>query len=192
MRIGQVCVGGRVRVGFDPERIHEQTAVARNDVAVLATASRSIAVGRMTIAPELGLGVGRLATRRVEDTCNAMPPPNCNIMTDPMCMPVPEVDNTCEPGDPAGTTPKLYVGDNFKASTIAPRVAVALRVAVPLFEHVWLDGLAGWTYTPFAHTESFGTTGMIDPNTTPGVLVALPGEPSSGYVLGIGLRVGPR
>lgn len=195
VRIGEICVGGRARIGFDPTRTHNETAVARNDVAVMATASRSLAVGRMIIAPELGLGVGRLATRRVEGTCTVMmPPANCDVMTDPMCTMTPPTpgDGTCVPDNPTGGSPKLHVGDNFKASTIAPRVSVALRVAVPLFEHVWLDGLAGWSYTPFAHTEAFRVEKMIDPNTTPPDLVALPGEPGSGYVLGIGLRVGAR
>jgi len=184
VRVGGFCVGGRARIAFDPERLHNATGVARNEMSVLATASYPLAIGTMSIAPELGVGVGRLSTRRAEAACNVMLPPNCSPM-DPMCVPQP----TC-PSDPGTTmTPKVYVGDSFSAATYAPRIAFALRVAVPLFEHVWLDGLAGLTYAPFAHGSVFatGSNEMIAPE-----LVALPGEPSTGYLLGIGIRVGAK
>ena len=190
VRVGSFCVGGRVRAAFDPERLHNSTAVSRSDLSAMATASVPIALGRMSFAPELGLGVGRLATRRAEDACKAvMPDPNCNAMTDPMCEPQPGM---CEPNEPAGTTmPKTYVGDSFSAATYAPRLALALRVAVPLFEHVWLDGLAGFTYSPFAHGGVFDPDPKVADIIAP-ELVAMPGEPSSGYVLGVGIRVGAK
>ncbi len=188
VRAGGFCVGGNVRAAFDSERLVNSTGVARSDLSVLAVARYPVAIGRMTIAPELGVGVGRLATRRSEGTCKAvMPPPNCDPMTDPMCVPQP----ACDPPDPGGTMmePKYFVGDNFSSATYAPRVALALRLAIPLFEHVWLDASAGYTYAPFAHGADFetDTNAGIDPK-----LVALPGEPSGGYALGVGLRVGAK
>jgi len=187
VRLGGFCVGGRARVAFDPERLHNATGVARDEMSVLATASYPVAIGTMSIAPELGVGVGRLSTRRVEDACKLVMPPNCSPM-DPMCVPQP----MCDPSDPGTTmTPKVYVGDNFSAATYAPRIALAVRVAVPLFEHVWLDGLAGLTYAPFAHGSVFETGASASDPVSP-ELVALPGEPSTGYVLGIGIRVGAK
>ncbi len=87
------------------------------------------------------------------------------------------------------TTPKVVVGDGFSNATYAPRISLALRAAVPIFQHVWLDGLVSWTYSPFAHTSDFasGKSDVVAPEQ-----IALPGEPSSGYVLGVGLRVGAK
>ena len=186
---GGFCVGGSVRAAFDAERLHNATGVARSDLSVLALARYPVAIGRMSIAPELGVGVGRLATRRAEGSCKPLMPPTCNAMTDPMC--VPEVA-MCDPNDPGGTTmePKYYVGDDFSITTYAPRISLALRIAVPLFEHVWLDGSAGYTYAPFSHGSSFET--VVDDAIVPAELVALPGEPSGGFAVGIGLRVGAK
>jgi hypothetical protein len=187
--VGGFCVGGSVRAAFDGERLVNATGVARSDLSLLALARYPVALGRMSIAPELGVGVGRLATRRAESTCKPvmMPPPNCNPMTDPMCVPQ---TSMCEPNEPGTTmSPKYYVGDDLSVATYAPRIALALRIAVPLFEHVWLDGLAGYTYAPFAHGSVFEAAAdvAIAPE-----LIALPGEPSSGYAIGIGLRVGSK
>jgi hypothetical protein len=185
------CVGGAIRTAFDPERLSNATGVGRSDLSVLALARYPVALGTMSIAPELGVGVGRLSTRRVESACEGekAPPPNCDPMTDPMC--VPEPATMCDPSQPGGTMPtKVFVGDNFEAINYAPRISLALRVAVPLFEHVWLDGLVGWTYTPFAHGSAFEAEPMADPLTPEAI--ALPGEPSTGFSIALGLRVGAR
>jgi hypothetical protein len=193
VRVGGFCLGGRARVAFDPERLHNLTAVKRDDVAVLATASYPIALGTMSIAPELGVGVGRLATSRVDASCQPAPPPGCDPMT-PNCPMAPEPNTGCDPTmmSADGTDPKIHVGDNFSAATYAPRVSLALRVAVPVFEYVWLDGLAGVTYAPFGHAEPFAAGETMATDLAPPEQLALPGEPATGYVLGIGLRVGAR
>lgn len=181
LRIGAVCVGARARAAFQPELTAGITAAARSDLSVLAVASLPIDVGQFFLAPELGVGLGRFATRRLEG-CKAseMPPPNCDPM-DPTCVPPPV---TCEASP--GTNGLVYVGDGLDESSYTPRLNVALRVAVPLFRHVWLDGLASFTFAPFGHREAYGGSSTpIDPGT-----FALPGEPGTGIQLGIGLRVG--
>jgi hypothetical protein len=86
----------------------------------------------------------------------------------------------------------VYAGDELHAVTFTPRIAAALRLAVPLFDHVWLDGLASFTLGPFGHTDPFvpRTTNTMDPSNPPPEELALPGESSTGIVLGVGLRVG--
>jgi hypothetical protein len=95
--------------------------------------------------------------------------------------------------DPAG---KVFVGDKFAESTISPRFSAGVRVAVPLFEHVWLDGLASVAAAPLAHVDPFATAtmpGMNGTGTVPGPeFASLPGEPTLGVWLGIGLRIGAR
>ncbi len=186
VRVAGFCVGGRGRIAFDPQRLYNSTAVARDDYSVLATASYPVAVGTMSVAPEAGLGIGRLTTRRVEGACMMAPPPNCDPM-DPSCTMPPAM---CVPTDPGTNTQKLYVGDNFRATTYTPRISLALRVAVPLFDHVWLDGLAALMFLPGGHGGEFATEGPNNQSTLG--LTSLPGEPSSGYLLGVGLRVGAR
>lgn len=191
LRVGSFCIGGRARLAFDPERLHNSTGVVRNDFSVLATASYPVVLGTMSIAPEVGLGVGRVTTARAEGTCKVEPPPNCDPM-DPTCQMMPPNGNgTCTDPGADGTAPKLVVGDNFSASTYTPRLALALRVAVPLFEQVWLDGLAGITVSPFAHDGVFEAD-KVASEMFGAEAIALPGEPTSGYVLGIGLRWGAR
>lgn len=189
VRVGRACVGGRARYVREADRTVELTAMTRNDLSLMATVSLPLRAGRMSIAPELGLGLGRMATQRIDGCApdpNTMPGPNCDPM-DPTCIPPP---STCT--DAAG---KIYVGDNFATATISPRLSAGLKIAVPLFEHVWLDGLASVSATPFAHGDPFGGgASMVDPDGTvvpgTGSEFALPGEPTLGLWLGIGLRIG--
>ena len=188
---GRFCLGARVRGVFEAARAVGSTAMSRSDLSVLATARIPLEVGRMTIAPELGVGIGRINTRRL-DGCEPqpLPPPNCDPM-DPACAPLP-ADGMCEP-DPntmPGTNPNgtIYVGDDLDVSTVGPRVAVALRVAVPLFQHVWLEGLASLGVAPFHHGESFEAEPQMQP--VPPEELALPGEPRATLQLGVGLRIG--
>jgi hypothetical protein len=192
VRVGALCLGGRVHAAFQPNVTTNATAAARSDLSVLATASLPITAGQTIIAPELGVGLGRLATRRLE---GCLPPPPACDQLDPTCpaTPMPPTDPTVPLCTPAsnGSTPSgpVYVGDGFDHATYSPRIAVALRVAVPLFAHVWLDGLASVSYAPVGHDDVFAPTAM--PATMiPPELVALPGEPSRSFQLGIGLRVG--
>lgn len=177
VRVGDLCVGGRAAYARQDVPA-DLTAAAKRDLSLLATASYPQTLGRMSIAPELGLGIGRLATTRI-DGCKM--DPNCDPSTNTMCtMPPPP---TCE------TNPgSVYVGDGLTAATYTPRVSAALRVAIPLFEHVWLDGLAAATLAPFGHGDPYKPIGADGTVMTPAL--ALPGDPLLGVQLGVGLRVG--
>jgi hypothetical protein len=183
LRIGRACVGGRARYSREADRPVNLTAMARSDAAIYAIASVPFVAGRMTLAPELGLGVGRRTTRRL-DGCPPEPPPMCDP-TDPSCaMPSP----SCV--DASGA---VHVGDAFSSTTYTPRLAAALRIAVPLFDHVWLDGLASLTFGPFGHVGSFSSPVMPDgtnPGNLPASALALPGEASGAIQLGVGIRIG--
>jgi hypothetical protein len=187
IRAGGFCVGARV--SYATQSVATDFSVAaKEDVALLATASYSHSIGTMSIAPELGIGVGRAMTARYEDCVvePVMSDPNCNPM-DPTCMSVSPPPKCEAPG-------QIYVGDDFSAATYTPRLSGALRIAIPLFDHVWLDGLAAATIAPFGHaddyaagTESGGTMTMPASDSYP-----LPGDSLFGIQLGIGLRVGSR
>ncbi len=180
VRVGALCIGARARAAFQPELRSEITAATRSDLSLLATASLPIDVGELVIAPEVGLGLGRFTTKRI-DGCKSpeMPPPNCDPM-DPTCSPPPSCEMSSNVKDLA------YVGDGLDESSFTARLALALRVAVPLFRHVWLDGLASVTLAPFGHREDYGSPAT---QTSPGAF-PIPGEPSRSIQLGIGLRVG--
>jgi len=178
---GGLCIGGRAGYAWQTVTA-DLTAAAKTDLSLLATASYSQSLGRMSIAPELGVGVGRLSTARI-DGCKMemVMDPNCDPTTDPMCVMPPEPK--CEaPG-------QVYVGDNFSTATYTPRVSAALRIAIPLFEHVWLDGLAAATVAPFGHSEDYSPVSP-DGTTMNGTGFPLPGDPWFGLQLGIGLRLG--
>jgi len=179
VKLGELCLGARGRYLSETEKAN-LSALSRSDVSLLATASWSKQIGTMSIAPELGLGVGRMTTSRL-DSCVA--PPACDP-TDPTCKPLPPPP--CKPE--SGTLNQVYVGDNFTSATVTPRAEAALRIAVPLFQHVWLDGTAAITLAPFGHADAYTPT-MSPPGTTPSD-VALPGEPLASFQLGVGLRVG--
>jgi len=192
LRIGLACIGGRVRAGFQDDLVVNAATADRSDIVALATASIPFTVGQVSIAPELGLGVGRTHTQRVEACSAPMPqePPNtmpgCSDPMDPTCMMTPEpTTGTGGPCfDAAGApTNEIYVGDNYDKVTYLPRVALAIRFAFPIVRHVWLDAVAAYTLTPFTEFDTPDTM-VSDPST------AMPAEPSRGYQLGVGIRVG--
>lgn len=188
--VGIVCLGGRVRAGFQDDLVVSASAADRSDITALATAAIPLSLGQITLAPELGVGVGRVRTQRVE-ACSepiVMPPPNtpddpaCDPMTDPTCPSSPGFDpNACldASGQATGGT---YVGDNYDERTYLPRVAASVRLAFPIARHVWLDAIAAYTYSPFTPTPLDDT--MVNSYT------AMPLAPTSSYHLGIGIRVG--
>ncbi len=190
VRVGALCVGGRGRYVREADRTVELTAMGRSDLSLLATVSLPIQAGRMSIAPEVGFGVGRMATRRIEG-CAANRPPEPNTM--PGCDPM---DPTCVPQMCTDAAGKVFVGDSFSTTTLSPRLSAGVRLAVPLFEHVWLDGAFSVAASPLSHGDRFANTGeMVSPDGTvvPGQgEFSLPGEPTFGMWLGIGLRVGGR
>ncbi len=187
LRVGRACLGARARYAREGDHTVNLTAMSRSDASILAIATVPFAVGRMTIAPELGLGLGRQSTRRL-DGCP--PPPMCdpNNPNDPTT-----ACDTMAPAQCIDANGKTYVGDTFDKTTYTPRIAAALRIAIPLFDHVWLDGLASVTFAPFGHTGSFGVAPNAD-GTNPGNLpaedLALPGEARGALHLGVGLRFG--
>jgi hypothetical protein len=217
LRVGRACIGARVQYAREPDRPVNLTAMARSDASIFATAGASFALGRMSLAPELALGVGRRRTQRLEctlaagdpsmppGTCDPMdpscPPPPCNDPMDPNCQPPPcndPMDPMCMPSPPPPAPPscaddpgKVYVGDELDAVTYTPRASATLRLSVPLFDHVWLEGLASVTIAPLGHRAPFA--GSLAPGTMPGMdATALPGEPWTALQLGVGLRIGAR
>jgi hypothetical protein len=175
VRFGELCLGARVRASWEPSLTYNLATASRTDVAVLATASHAFALGRIVASPELGLGVGRMSTARVDCT-PAMMDPMCPDPTDPMCMTtVPCID----------ASGKEYVGDGLHGVTYTPRLEAAIRIAVPLFDRVWLDGIAAVTFAPFGHSDAFPAHGTGDDAD-----LSLPGEPNLAMQLGIGVRVG--
>ena len=177
---GAWCFGARARLATQ-DFSTGQTGVARGDVSALATASYTVALGQMAVAPELGVGVGRLTTSRAE-ACGPMVLPQCDP-TDPNAPECPP-----PPAMPCGTGDGAFVGDNLRAASITPRGSAALRVEIPLFAHVWLDGVAALGVAPFGHAEPYAA--MRGAPGLPPAQLALPGDPLTSFQLGIGLRVG--
>jgi hypothetical protein len=182
VRVGELCLGGRGSYARQSVTA-DLTAAAKQDFALLATASYSQEVGRMSVAPELGVGIGVLTTKRLEG-CKVEPV---------MCDPTNPMDPNCvSPPSPCTTDPGVvYVGDSFATSTVTPRISAALRIAIPLFDHVWLDGLAAATLAPFGHSDDYATK-EADGTTMNTGAYPLPGDPRLGVQLGIGLRLGAR
>lgn len=193
-RVGRACVGGRGHYAAEADRAVNLTAMSRSHASVLVTGRVALPLGRLTIAPELGIGIGRTTTRRLESCTkvNDPPPVGCDP-NDPNMDPMCQREQVCV--DPNGTA---YVGDNFAATTYAPRLSAAIRIAIPLFHHVWLDGIASATLAPFGHGEPFTATPPMMPNADgsdpgspfPPDQVALPGESTGALSLGVGLRIG--
>lgn len=154
------------------------TAAERGDLVVLATAATTVRLGSMAIAPELGLGVGAMSTRRIE---------GCKPIIAPVCDPTNPNTPGCTPMCAAGDPGYAYVGDNFATTRFTPRVAAAVAVSLPLIAHVWLDGRAALEAAPGRHGDAYAATPAADGSVAP-----LPGEPLASIGLTIGLRVGGR
>ena len=182
LHVGRVCAGARVRAAFQPESDvgPDHVSTSRSDLSALATASLAFPIGRMIVAPEVGLGAGRFATSRAA-SCRMPPPPGCDPSNPTMsCMPV-----ACQ-ADASGSPPPIHLAGESAAS-FGPRAAASVRLAIPLFDHVWLDGTAGVALSPLHADPRASKT--IDP-TTGAALPPLPGEPLATYQLGVGLRIG--
>jgi hypothetical protein len=176
-KVGFACAGARVRAAWLPEikSSDGMAAASRSDLAAMAIATASLELGRMRVAPELGAGVGRMTTTRL-DGCP--PPPKCDPTTDPN-------NPMCTMPPPVCSDPTLaYVGDGFSATTWTPRLAASVRVSVPLFDHVWLEGTAAAQLAPGGH-GAFASAPDAAGNT-----LAIPGEPGASLAFGVGLRVG--
>ena len=176
VRLGDFCVGARVRARFEPSLTVNLATASRNDLSAMATASHAFAIGRIVASPELGLGVGRMSTSRVDCMPAADGTGMCPDPTQPNCQPQACIDASGN---------KIYVGDNLHGVTYTPRLAAAMHLALPLFDRVWLDAIAEITFAPLGHSDVFPAHGTGDD-----AALSLPGEPSRAVQLGIGLRVG--
>jgi hypothetical protein len=186
-QLGAFCVGARGRYAAESE-LFRQTAASRSDLSVLATASYEKQIGRAKIMPELGLGIGRMSTTRI-DGCRHVQ--TCNPDMDPDCM-APPVDSDCIARDPEHAY-TLDVGDHLEGTTVTPRAAAGLRVAIEIADHFWLDGSAALMLSPFQHAETYDLpSGTPVPYQTQKDQLALPGESIGTFELGIGLRWGTR
>jgi hypothetical protein len=181
-QLGGACVGGRARYATQ-DVATALSAAHRTDLSLLATASYTVEIGRMRISPELGVGVGRMTTDRVEGCMSPMPMPDvCMDPSDPNCVMPP---TKCD------TSALVYVGDDLHAVSWTPRAAGAIRVAVPLFDHVWLDLGAQLVIAPGRHASSYPfIAGANAPPVEPAQDLSLPGEPLGAFTVGVGLRLG--
>jgi hypothetical protein len=185
-QLGAWCFGARGRYAMQDELV-AQTAASRSDLSVLATASREQQFGRLKIVPELGLGVGRMATSRI-DGCR--PPPTCDPR-DTQCM-NPQASPECVEHDPEHAY-TLDLNDHLKASTVTPRASASVRVAIALADQLWLDGSAAVMLSPFDHGNRYAPpSGTQLPPGVSAEQIALPGESIGTFELGIGLRWGTR
>ena len=130
-KIDALCFGARGRYATNSELLG-QTAAARSDLSVLATASYEKQLGRMAILPELGLGVGRATTSRI-DGCRQ--PPTCDP-NDPDCTVAP-VDDECVAHDPVHAY-TLDLGDHMDDAIKSLRIVLAADRSVRTGEIVRL------------------------------------------------------
>jgi hypothetical protein len=174
VQVRRVCVGARGRGAWQPTLAPSDGSLMahREDLEALAIATLSFELGRMRVAPELGAGVGHFST----DGCRR--PPKCNPGD-------PATGGCKEPTPPPCTDPNLQpIGPAFHTDTWTPRLAASVRVSVPLFEHVWLEGVASGHVAPGSKGELAGEADAS------GYMPVTPGEPGAWLTLGVGLRVG--
>jgi len=179
------CFGARARYATQ-DILVGQTAATRRDFAALATASYSKDLGRTVVVPELGLGLGKLTTDRVNG-CRHV---TCDPAHDPSCM-EPPPDTECIEHDPAHAY-ALDLMSPFHVTSITPRAAASLRIAVALADHVFLDGIAAITLEPFGHGDYDLPLGVAPPPGIPREQLALPGQSIGTFEVGLGLRWGYR
>jgi hypothetical protein len=186
MSLGSWCFGARARYATQ-EILVGQTAAARSDLSGLVTASYTKQLGRTQLIPELGLGLGRMTTARV-DGCRR--PPTCDPH-DTGCM-VPPIDMDCVDRDPDHAY-ALDLNDHLHAATVTPRAAATVRLAVEIADNFYLDGIAAVTLAPFGHGAPYGLPpGATTPFGVTSEELALPGESIGTFELGLGLRWGSR
>jgi hypothetical protein len=180
-RLGWLCIGVRARYASQRGLTPEAPTSTRSDVSVLAASSAEVRLGQMSIAAELGAGFGWMKTER-KTTCVIDPVVGCDPKTDPSC--------SSDPAICIDASGAFLPVDGQRTRTYTPRLAAGLSIAVPLFEHVWLDGIASVTYAPFGHVEPFAAPDQGAPSKFDAGKLALPGEPRAMVQLGVGLRVG--
>ncbi len=193
--LGPMCVGVLGRFGTNPDHTHNDglTFADRTSTDVYVTASLPLTLGRATVQPEIGAGVGWLRTRQVDEPFPPFATPEeCAFM---------------------GIDPALCVEpDKFDITSRGVRAAIGLRASVPLADRVALDlGISAELHVG-AHTDvylrdyPYADDGCIDDPVSPGCgpdgmplpppspeedpFLQYAGEPGSVLRAGIGLRVG--
>lgn len=190
VHLGAVCLGVRARLAsisqpadlaVEPSPTGAPPTSGRRDLSAFTVASYSIKLGQTILSPEIGLGIGRLSSTtpagcKLVDSPEPPPSPGCDPSDPAGCAPEPEQPLVC--AEPATSTSTTTV-------TWTPRAALALRIAIPLFDQVWLDGLASIAFAPLGATAREMS---VDANGT--YVPAVAGDPLTAIQLGVGLRVG--
>jgi hypothetical protein len=184
VQVNALCFGARGRYATQ-DILVGQTAAARSDFAILATASYAKQVGRTQVIPELGLGLGKMTTSRVNGCRHVTCDPH-----DQGCM-EPPPDTECIEHDPQHAY-VLDLNDHLHATSVTPRAAATLRLAVAITDHIYLDGIATVTLAPFGHGQYELPLGEAPPPGVPPEQVELPGQSIGTFELGLGLRWGSR
>ena len=203
---GGVCFGALARYATNPKIsiTDELTFADRTNIDLVATAAIPFTVGRATVVPMAGVGIGRLRTARHEPAVPPEPDPN-----DPC-------GANMAPDDPAMCPVDLpyYIGDGFAATHWGMRLEAQVTLSVPLGKTVFLDLGAGVSLLPGSHKDAYAPpppeidpdlppngdpTDPMDPNLPPDPngdtdpfydpLLELPGEPGRLIRFAIGLRV---
>ena len=178
------CFGARGRYA-NQSILVGPTAAARSDFAVLATASYAKQLGRTQVIPELGLGLGRMTTDRINGCLHQTCDPH-----DQSCMePPPDMECVEHDREHAYT---LDLQDHLHATSVTPRAAASVRLAVAIADHLYLDGIATVTLEPFGHDQYPLPLGEVPPPGIPPEQLALPGQSIGTFELGLGLRWGSR
>ncbi len=181
-RLGRVRagIGGRLSDNRDYSSAEAFTPARRQSTELLAFAELPIAFGRAVIAPRAGVGLGWLATSRMEEAW-----PECEDVNEPEC-------------PPEGIPP---AGDGFAVSSFGARAELGVTLSIPIADRVALDLGVSYQVAPFSHSGVFlpaepddsGEPSDPDPDGSepePDPGLALPGEPRTLVWWGIGLRIG--
>jgi hypothetical protein len=149
--VGGFCVGGSVRVAFDEERLVHATGVARSDLSLLALARYPVAIGRMSIAPELALAsddsqrAARKYVQAGDDAAAELQSDGSDVRAE---------TSMCEPNEPGMTMAPKYT--SATALGRPTRRGSRSRCASPCRCSSTSGSTAGpATPTPFAHGSVF-------------------------------------
>jgi hypothetical protein len=181
-RFGRLRVGAGGRLADNQSYSNEQafTQARRRSSELLLFGELPLAFGRAVVAPRVGLGLGWLATSRMEEAM-----PECDDPNSPECPP--------EPLPP--------MADGFAVSSTGARAELGVTLSIPIADRVALDLGVSYQVAPFSHGGVFLPPELddsgdptdpdadgSDPEIDPGL--ALPGEPRSLIWWGLGLRIG--
>jgi hypothetical protein len=158
-RFGALCPGLAARAGDNRGLSIDGGATSSNRFAVelLATLSAPMEVGRMTLAPSLGLGLGYTRTGRGGGT-------TCSV------------ENGPDPATGAMCEPPVAIDDGFTAWNLGPRGEVGLSGSFPIAGGLSLVLGVSMSFVPMARDQAvmpdyaeqyFTSTDPDDPNSEP-------------------------